>query len=376
MRFDLTEEQKLLEKNARDYFTSRYPRAALRGFISKPIFDRARWQEIGGQGWLSALVEEKHGGLGLKLGDIFPLLREAGRALVPLPLWESAVLAPLLLKEQKDEALRGRILAALAEGRAMATVALYEDADAIEPVSVSLRARRDGEAYLLEGEKPIVAFGADADWFVVLARADRGLTLFVVGKDTPGIKTTDVPVTDATYRFAKVEFKAVRVGAGNLIGEEGKSGAQLAVVIPRAQVALCAEMLGGCDRVVEMCVEYAKQRVQFKRPIGSFQAIQHKLADMYTKASIAQGLAYGAVKEVDDGEGNGLVVKVAKAMCNDAYRFIAAEGIQAHGGIAFTWEHDMHLYFKRALRYRNTLGSSPRLFYEVGRALATGESWQ
>jgi alkylation response protein AidB-like acyl-CoA dehydrogenase len=226
----------------------------------------------------------------------------------------------------------------------------------------------------LEGEKAIVAFGADADWLVVLARSDGGLTLFVLGKNTPGIKTTDVPVTDVTYRFAKVEFQGVRAGAANLIGEEGQAAAQLARVLPAAQVALCAEMLGGCDRVLEMCVEYSKQRVQFKRPIGSFQAIQHKLADMFSKASVAQGLAYGAVKEVDDGGSDGLVVKLAKAVCNDAYRFIAAEGIQAHGGIAFTWEHDMHLYFKRALRYRNTLGSSPRLFYEVGRALATGAS--
>src|SRR5262245_42696283 len=372
MRFDLTEEQKILEKNARDYFSARYTREALRGFISKPAFDRARWQEIAGQGWLAALIEEKYGGLALKLGDIFPMLRAAGRTPVPLPLWESSVVAPLLLKEQKDEQARSQILAALAEGRAMATAALYEDADIIEPVKVSLRARRENGAYVLEGEKPIVSFGADADWLIVLARTDLGLTLFVVGKDTPGIKAADVPATDVTYRFAKVEFNGARVGAGNLIGEEGKGGAQLKRVVPPAQVALCAEMLGGCDRVLEMCVEYAKQRVQFKRPIGSFQAIQHKLADMFTKASMAQGLAYGAVKEVDDGGSDGLVAKVAKAVCNDAYRFIAAEGIQAHGGIAFTWEHDMHLFFKRALRYRNTLGSSPRLFYEVGGALATG----
>jgi alkylation response protein AidB-like acyl-CoA dehydrogenase len=372
MRFDLTEEQKILEKNARDYFSGRYTRATLRAFVSKPAFDRACWQEIGGHGWLSALIEEKYGGLGLKLGDIFPLLREAGRALVPLPLWESAVIAPLLLKEQKDERLRGQILSALAEGLAMATATLYEDADTIEPVKVTLRARRENGAYVLEGEKPIVAFGADADWLIVLARTDLGLTLFVVEKDTPGIKTTDVPVTDVTYRFAKVEFQGVRAAAAHLIGEEGQAAAQLARVLPVAQVGLCAEMLGGCDRVLEMCVDYSKQRVQFKRPIGSFQAIQHKLADMFSKASVAQGLAYGAVKEVDDGGSDGLVVKLAKAACNDAYRFIAAEGIQVHGGIAFTWEHDMHLYFKRALRYRNTLGSSSRLFYEVGRALATG----
>ena len=372
MRFDLTEEQKILEKNARDYFSKRYTREALRGFISQPAFDRGRWQEIGGQGWLGALIEEKYGGLGLKLGDIFPLLREAGRTLVPLPLWESAVVAPLLLKEQNDHKTRAEILRALADGRAMAAVALYEEADRVEPVNLYLRARREGDQYRLEGSKPIVAFGADADWLVVLAQTNGGRSLFVVAKEAAGIKTTDLPVTDITYRFAKVEFDGVRVGAGNLIAEEGKADVQLSDVVPRAQVALCAEMLGGCDRVLEMCVEYSKQRVQFKRPIGSFQAIQHKLADMFCKVSVAQGLVYGAVKEVDDGAGNGLVVKLAKAACNDAYRFIAVEGIQAHGGIAFTWEHDMHLYFKRALRYRNTLGSSPRLFYEVGRALATG----
>jgi alkylation response protein AidB-like acyl-CoA dehydrogenase len=372
MRFDLTEEQKILEKNARDYFSARYTREALRGFVSKGVFDRGRWQEMGAQGWLAALIEEKYGGLGLKLGDIFPLLREAGRALVPLPLWESAVVAPLLLKAQKDDSTRAQILGALAEGRAVTAVALYEEADAVEPVNLSLRARREGGEYRLEGYKPIVAFGADVDWLVVLAQANGGRSLFAVAKEAAGIKTTDLLVTDLTYRFAKVEFDGVRVEAGNLIGEEGKADALLAGVVPRAQVALCAEMLGGCDRVLEMCVEYSKQRVQFKRPIGSFQAIQHKLADMFCKVSVAQGLAYGAVKEVDDGAGNGLVVKMAKAACNDAYRFIAAEGIQVHGGIAFTWEHDMHLYFKRALRYRNTLGSSPRLFYEVGRALARG----
>lgn len=374
MRFDLTEEQKLLEKSARDYFQSRYTREALRGFVNNQVFDRRRWQEVGELGWLGALVDEEYGGLGLKVGDVFPLLREAGRALVPLPLWESSVAATLLLKGQRDQGMRGRVLGALAEGREAGTVALYEEADAIEPVSLSLRARREGKEYVLEGEKPIVAFGADVDWLVVLGRTNGGMTLFVVARDAAGIKTIDVPVTDVTYRFAKVEFDGVRVGLGSVIGEEGKAGVDLARVVPRAQVALCAEMLGGCDRVVEMCVEYSKQRVQFKRPIGSFQAIKHKLADMFLKASVAQGLACGAVKEVDDGEGDGLVVKVAKAMCNDAYRFIAAEGIQVHGGIAFTWEHDMHLYFKRALRYRNTLGSTSRLFYEVGRTLATGAS--
>jgi alkylation response protein AidB-like acyl-CoA dehydrogenase len=373
MRFDLTEEQQILAKNARDYFSARYTREALRAFINMPRLDRERWQELGGQGWLAALIEEKYGGLGVKLGDIFPLLREAGRALVPLPLWESAVVAPLLLKEQKDEHARGQVLTALAEGRAIATTALYEEADTISsPVSLSLRAHRVGKEYVLEGEKPIVAFGADADWLVVLAITNSGPSLFIVEKNTAGITTTDLPATDVTYRFAKVAFSGVRTAGVSLIGEEGQADAQLARILPAAQVALCAEILGGCDRVLEMCIEYSKQRVQFKRPIGSFQAIQHKLADMFTKASVAQGLAYGAVKEVDDGGGDGLVVKLAKAVCNDAYRFIAAEGIQAHGGIAFTWEHDMHLHFKRALRYRNTLGSSPRLFYEVGRALATG----
>ncbi|MBI2988251.1 MAG: acyl-CoA dehydrogenase [Deltaproteobacteria bacterium] len=378
MRFDLTEEQKLLEKDARNYCQGRFGRDALREFVSKPFFNKERWLEMANQGWLGAVVSEEHGGLGLGVGGIFPLLREAGKALVPLPLWESGVVASLLLGEQGDKDSGHRTLEALAEGRAIATVALFEEADIVEPTCVSLTARRDGDSFVLSGQKPIVAFGADADWLIVLARSDAGttdlsgLTLFAVPANTPGVRATDLPMTDVTYRFAKVEFNEVPAAAGSVIGEVGNAAALLQRVIPRAQVALCAEMLGGCDKVLEMCVEYSKQRVQFGRPIGSFQAIKHRLADMYLKVSAAQGLAYAAVKEVDNGGGAGSLVKVAKAMCNDAYRFITHEGVQVHGGIAFTWEHDMHLYFKRALRYRNTLGTSSRLMYEVGLALAGG----
>lgn len=378
MRFDLTEEQRLLEKDSRKYFEGRFSREALREFIRKPFFNKEQWLEIGKQGWVGAVVSEEHGGLGLGIADVFPLLRAAGRVLVPLPLWESGIVASLLLEKQKDKESRHRTLETLVGGEAVATVALFEEANVVEPIGISLKARQDGDGFVLSGEKPIVAFGADADWVIALARTDAGatglsgLTLFSVAANAPGVKATDLPMADVTYRFAKVQFDGARVDAGSVIGQVGGAAMLLESVIPKAQVALCAEMLGGCDKVLEMCVEYSKQRVQFGRPIGSFQAVRHRLADMLYKLSVAQGLAYAAVREVDDGGRDQSLVKMAKAMCNDAYRFITTEGIQVHGGIAFTWEHDMHLYFKRALRYRNMLGTSSRLMYEVGLAVAGG----
>jgi len=146
-------------------------------------------------------------------------------------------------------------------------------------------------------------------------------------------------------------------------------------MIRKARVALCAEILGGCQKVLEMCVEYSKQRVQFGRPIGSFQAIKHRLADMYLKAENARSAAYAAAKIVDGGIKDDPMPEVAKAICNDAYRYITTEGIQVHGGIGFTWEHDLHLYFKRALRYRNTLGTSPQLMYDIGLKLTSSGSF-
>ena len=372
MRFDLTEEQKLSQETSRRFFQDRFKRESLRDFIRNPSFNRNQWMEIARQGWLGVVSPETCGGLGLGVADLFPILSEAGRAVVPLPIWESALVAPLLLKNQTEQHLRRDNLTALADGRCMFAVALFEEPDIVEPTPISLLAERDGDSFVLSGEKPLVAFGADADWVIVLARSDTKsgglteLTLFSVPAHSPGLEAHDCPAADVTYRFAKLRFKRVRVPESSVLGTPGGAWEVLKKVIPKAQVGLCGEMLGSCDKVIEMCIEYSKQRVQFGRPIGSFQAIKHRLADMWLKVSAAQSLTLAALGEVDNGSSNQPTVKMAKAMCNDAFRFISSEGIQVHGGIAFTWEHDLHLYFKRALRYRNTLGTSPYLMFEVG----------
>ena len=380
-RFGLTDEQKLLQETARKFFQHWFSRERIRAFVTKPSFDRRCWAEMSQQGWLGVLVPEPFGGAGLGVADIFPILEEAGRFLVPLPLVESAVTAPLLLEHQVDQRAAGRSLEAIAGGKSMASVALFEEADMVEPISISVRSHSEGEEFVLNGEKPLVAFGADADLIIVLARSSLGktdldgLTLFAVPVGVAGLKADTTPVTDVTYRFAKLRFDAVRVPFGNVIGEVDGAAELLMSMIRKARVALCAEILGGCQKVLEMCVEYSKQRVQFGRPIGSFQAIKHRLADMYLKAENARSAAYAAAKIVDGGIKDDPMPEVAKAICNDAYRYITTEGIQVHGGIGFTWEHDLHLYFKRALRYRNTLGTSPQLMYDIGLKLTSSGSF-
>jgi alkylation response protein AidB-like acyl-CoA dehydrogenase len=382
MRFDLNDEQKLLQQTARDFFAAESSSPVVRKLFAEDRFGREIWEGMAAQGWLGALIDEEHGGLGLSMADMFPILEEAGRMVAPVPLVESAVVSPTLIRCSADPGLAAEWLPRIAEGELIATVALYEDADIVEPTRISVAGQLRDEGWVLDGVKELVPFGADADLFLVLARTTpeeiglAGLTLFAVPRQSAGLTASSIPFTDPTYRFAKVEFKSVVVPSQFVLGEADRGAQALKPSIRDARVALCAETVGGCEKVVAMCVDYAKQRVQFDRPIGSFQAIKHKLADMHANLESIRGLAYAATAALESEETDDPIVEVAKAMCDDAYRFISSEGIQVHGGIGFTWEHDVHFYYKRALRYSNTLGTSRQLMYEVGARLSQGQGFE
>jgi alkylation response protein AidB-like acyl-CoA dehydrogenase len=382
MRFDLNDEQKLLQRTAREFFGTESPSATVRRLFEDNRFGREIWDGMAAQGWLGALIDEQHGGLGLSMADLFPILEEAGRHVAPVPLVESAVIAPLLLRRLADPALADEWLPEIAEGRLIATVALYEDADIVEPTRISVAARQQGDGWVLDGTKPLVAFGADANLFFVLARSSSdqtglaGLTLFAIPATSAGLTATGLPFTDPTYRVAKLELKGVEVPARFVLGPVGQAAEALRPTIREARVAICAESVGGCQKVVDMSAEYAKQRVQFGRPIGSFQAIKHKLADMHATLESLRSLAYAATAALDAPETDDPIVEIAKAMSDDGYRFVSHEGIQVHGGIGFTWEHDAHFYYKRALRYGKTLGTSRQLMYEVGSLLSEGRGFE
>jgi alkylation response protein AidB-like acyl-CoA dehydrogenase len=245
-------------------------------------------------------------------------------------------------------------LPGIASGEVIATVALTESSGSWDPAAVRMTARRDGDRYLLDGVKTFVLDGQIADLILVVARTDAGLSLFAVGSDVLGLSRVPLTTLDGTRRQARLTFAGL---PARLIGIDGGAGAGLAKALDRAAAALAAEQIGGAEWCLTTSVEYAKQRVQFGRPVGSFQAVKHKLADMFTDIELAKSAAQYAVwQSAADSDELAVAAGIAKAYASDAFWQAAVESIQTHGGIGFTWEHDLHLYFKRAKTSQILLG--------------------
>jgi alkylation response protein AidB-like acyl-CoA dehydrogenase len=256
-----------------------------------------------------------------------------------------------------------RYLPDLAAGRTRATLALVEESGRWDVEGIQLAAKKAGAGFILNGTKLFVHDAHNADVLVVPARTNRrgsdGTTLFLVDATQQGVSTTVLKTMDQTRKLCEVTFHNVKVGKDAVLGSVNEGWPLLDRLIDRAKVALCAEMCGGAQRVLDMSVEYAKVREQFGRPIGSFQAIQHKCANMMVQVESAKSATYYAAWAVaNDVPEAHLAACMAKAYCSDAYRLVSAEGIQIHGGIGFTWEHDMHLYFKRAKGSEVTFGDA------------------
>jgi alkylation response protein AidB-like acyl-CoA dehydrogenase len=341
-------------------------RAAVRGFLGRKSsadsvrrlmatdagYDPAVWRQLSDQLGLPGLaVPEEYQGAGfgyLELGIVF---EEMGRALLCAPYLSSVALAAEALLRCADEAARKDLLPGLATGQRIGTLALLEQPGRWDEASVQTRARRSGArrsgaGWVLDGGKRHVPDGHVADLILVGARTPAGVGLFAVDGDAPGLTRVSVPTLDQTRKQAHLDFAGT---PARLIGDEGDGGRVLRRVLDTAAILLAAEQAGGASRVVEMAAGYAGMRVQFGRPIGSFQAIKHLCADMLTEAEAARSAAYhGLWALAADHEDVPLAASLAKVYCSAAYSKLAGDAIQVHGGIGFTWEHPAHLYFKRA----------------------------
>jgi alkylation response protein AidB-like acyl-CoA dehydrogenase len=282
-------------------------------------------------------------------------MEEMGRAMVPGPYVSTVLLGGAAILQAGSDAQKKEWLPRIAAGEARATLAWMEPSAAPPPAGVSLPARETaGGRFTLSGTKLFVPDAHLADAIVVAARVgggsgEEGVTLFLLPRGMPGLEVTLLPTMDQTRKLCEVSLEDVAVGREALIGQVGAGWAALSRVIDRATVALCAEMCGGAQKVLDMTVEYAKIRHAFGRPIGAYQAVKHRAADMLVDVENSKSLTYYAAWAMDEGAPEGpLAVSMAKAYVSDAYRRVAAAGIQLHGGIGFTWEHDLHLYFKRA----------------------------
>ncbi len=312
------------------------------------------WDRMAQLGWQGLIVPEEYGGAGLDFVDLIVVLEEMGRVVAPGPFLSTAVYAAVALLEAGSEEQKKRHLPDIASGKLLATVAQMEPNGRWDADGITATATAEGAGYRLDGTKLFVPDGHLAELLIVAARTPGstvgdGVSLFCVDRNTAGVTTTALKSMDQTRRLAEVRLDGVLVEGAALLGELGDAWRTLERLNDRAKVALCAEMCGGAQAVLDMSVEYAKVREQFGKPIGSFQAIQHKCADMMVQVESSKSATYYAAWAVaNDVEDAPLAAAMAKAYCSDAYRVVAGEGIQIHGGIGFTWEHDMHIYFKRA----------------------------
>jgi alkylation response protein AidB-like acyl-CoA dehydrogenase len=323
------------------------------------------WSKMAEQGWLGLVYPEAYGGSGLGFVDLTVLMEEMGRAVMPGPFVSTVLLGGLTILEAGSSAQKEAWLPKIAAGQAKTTLAWTEPSGRWDAGGVTTTAKPAAGGWVLSGTKLFVLDAHLADVLVVVARSpetkkpEEGISLVLVPKGTPGLEVRQLPTMDQTRKLCEVALNDVRVPADAVLGSVGAGWSPLGRVVERATVALCAEMCGGAQRVLDMTVDYAKIRVAFGRPIGSYQGVKHKAADMLVDVENAKSLTYYAAWAVDENVPEAaLAASMAKACCSDAYRKVAAAGIQLHGGIGFTWEHDLHLYFKRAKSSEFTFGDA------------------
>ncbi len=348
MNFAFTEEQEELRKTVRAFLDSKSPETAVRTQMeTEQGYDKAVWDQMGSQMGLMGLhIPEDFGGMGFTYVELGVVLEEMGRALVCAPYFSTVVLAANTLLQSGDDAAKKKYLPGIAAGETIATLASTEPSGKWDEAGITMAAKGSGSKFTLDGTKMFVIDGHTASLILVAARTGKGVSLFAVDGNAKGLTRTALSTMDQTRKQAKLEFKGVEA---ELIGTEGKGWDVLSKVFDLAAVALAAEQVGGAQKVLDMAVEYAKVRVQFGRPIGSFQAIKHKCADMLLEVESAKSAAYyGMWCASEMNEELASVASLSKAYCSEAYFHAAAENIQIHGGIGFTWEHPAHLYFKRA----------------------------
>jgi alkylation response protein AidB-like acyl-CoA dehydrogenase len=361
--FAFSEEQEMLRSSARDFLAKECSSKVVRKLMeATDAYDPGLWKKIAALGWTALGIPEQYGGVGTFL-DLVVVLEEAGRALLPGPFFATMGLAVPALIEAGTETQKKEVLTAIAQGSARATLALTEPSGRWDASAVTLTAKPGGGGWQLDGIKLFVPDAEAADYMIVAARTrgegEDGISLFLVKGKPAGMKVTALKTLDMTRRWSEVRFDGVKLEGESLMGPVDKAWPKLKRALEWATSALCAEMIGGTQKVLETSTEYAKTRHQFGKPIGIYQAVSHKLADMLVLSESGRSATYYAAWTVDaDAPDRSLAASMAKAYVSDAYRKVAGDGIQVHGGIGFTWEHDLHLYFKRAKSSEVTLGDA------------------
>jgi alkylation response protein AidB-like acyl-CoA dehydrogenase len=363
VNFAFSDEQEQLRDAVRRFLEAKSPSTEVRRLMDTTEgYDTAVWAQMANELGLQSLhIPEEYGGQGFTFVELGIVLEEMGRVLLCAPYFSTVVLAADAIINAGTEEQKSELLPGIAGGETIAALAFTEPNGKWDASGIEMVATGSGDSYTLDGTKMFVIDGHLADCIVVAARlagtsGEEGISLFTVAGDAAGLTRTPLATMDQTRKQAKLEFSGV---AATPLGTPGEGWAALSKTLDQAAACLANEMVGGAQQVLDMSVEYAKVRVQFGRPIGSFQAIKHKCADMLLEVESGKSAAYYAAwAAAEDNDELPVAASLAKAYCSDAYFHAAAENIQIHGGIGFTWEHDAHLYFKRAKSSEILLGDA------------------
>lgn len=363
MKFSFSDEQAEFRTMLRRFLEDKSPATEVRRLMATDDgYDREVWRQLSQELGLTAIhLPEAYGGQGFGLSELAIAVEEMGRALLCAPYFASTVMAATAILKAGSEAQKQALLPGIAAGETIATLALAEESGRWEVDGIAMTAQVSGGKATLDGAKSFVLDGAGADLLVVAARqpgtsGNEGVSLFTVAGDADGVKRTRLKSVDATRKIARIRFDGVEA---DLLGDQGNAAGALGETLDVAAICLANEMAGGAERLLEDAIDYAKMRVQFGRPIASFQSLKHKAADMLLDVELAKSAAYYAAAAADDGDDDvAAMASLAKAAAADAYMQTAIHAVQIHGGIGFTWDNDTHLWFKRAKSSEAFLGGS------------------
>jgi alkylation response protein AidB-like acyl-CoA dehydrogenase len=367
MNFGFSEEQEMLRESARKFLETECPITSVRKMMeAEAEHSDELWKRLAEMGWLGLLIPQKLGGMGGSFLDATVILEEMGKVLFPGPFLSSVLFGAVAVAVGGSFAQKKEILPRVADGSRILTFACGGDPRCDE-AGVRLEAQRRHGEFVLRGEQRFVLEASVADWIIVGARTAkvkgdprRGLTLFLVERGAPGLSIAPLPTVDKTRRQANVSFDGVLVPPKRILGRLGEGWPILARSLEVATTAISVETVGVAQRALELAVAYARERTQFGKPIGSFQAVKHKCVDMMVAVENARSLAYYAAWAVDErNRDSAQAVAMAKAYASEMGKTVTAAAIQIFGGIGFTWEHDIHLYYRRALANEATFGAAP-----------------
>jgi alkylation response protein AidB-like acyl-CoA dehydrogenase len=364
MDIGLSEEQEILKASARDFLARECPKKLVKELDeSDKGYSPELWRKMAELGWMGLVFPEEYDGGGGTFRDLVVLLEEMGYNILPGPFFSTIVLGGLPILKAGSEEQKKKFLSRIARGELILTMALTETTASYDASAIAVKASPRNSEYSINGTKLFVTDANVADYLLCVARTKEtanpqtGITIFVVDAKTPGIKCTLLE-TLAHDKQNEVVFDNVNVAKDNIVGGLDQGWPVIQDTLDKAAVAKCAEMVGGAQAALEMAVNYAKERIQFNRPIGTFQAVQHYCANMVTDVDGARYITYKAAWKLSEGLPATKSVAMAKAWVGDAYQRVTMLGQQVFGAIGFTMDHDMHLYYRRARAGAMAFGNS------------------